>query len=154
MGPFTIVHTHGNGTLTIQRTPHITDRVNIQQVKPYFCNPWLASLKKCESAVLRIQHYLVHSLHSILPLFGSFPLSRIKLFKSWYYRSTRILHTSPTSKNNHEAERHYKYICTLPFHRLHDQPLHAATSCSGCRSCRLAANPYANNRYYYFCLQC
>jgi hypothetical protein len=37
IGPFTIIHhTHVNGTLTIQRTPHIMDCVNIREVKPYF----------------------------------------------------------------------------------------------------------------------
>jgi hypothetical protein len=36
IGPFTIIHIHVNGTLTIQCTPHIPDRVNIRQVKPYF----------------------------------------------------------------------------------------------------------------------
>jgi hypothetical protein len=38
IGPFTIIHTHVNGTITIQQTPHVTDRVNIHQVKPYFRN--------------------------------------------------------------------------------------------------------------------
>jgi hypothetical protein len=38
MGPFTIVQTYVNGILTIQGTPHVTDRVNIRQVKPYFRN--------------------------------------------------------------------------------------------------------------------
>ena len=35
LGPFRIVHTHTNGTVTIQRTPHVTDRVNIRQIRPY-----------------------------------------------------------------------------------------------------------------------
>jgi hypothetical protein len=39
IGPFTILHSHVNGTLTIpQRTPDVIDRVNIRQVKPYFRN--------------------------------------------------------------------------------------------------------------------
>jgi hypothetical protein len=38
IGTFTIVHAHVNGTITIQRTPHVTDRVNIRQVQPYFRN--------------------------------------------------------------------------------------------------------------------
>jgi hypothetical protein len=39
LGPFQIVHTHINGTVTIQRTPHVTDRLHIRQIRPYFRNP-------------------------------------------------------------------------------------------------------------------
>jgi hypothetical protein len=39
IGPFCIIQTHVNGALTIQRTPDITDRLNIRQVKPYFRTP-------------------------------------------------------------------------------------------------------------------
>ena len=39
LGPFQIVNTHVNGTVTIQKTPHITDRVNVRQIRPYFRNP-------------------------------------------------------------------------------------------------------------------
>jgi transposase len=39
LGPFRIVSTHVNGTITIQRTPHVTDRLNICQIQPYFRNP-------------------------------------------------------------------------------------------------------------------
>jgi hypothetical protein len=38
IGPFTVVQTHVNGTLTIQRTPDVLDQVNIRQAKPYFRN--------------------------------------------------------------------------------------------------------------------
>jgi hypothetical protein len=38
IGPFPIVQAHTNGTVTIQRTPHVTDRLNIGQIKPYFRN--------------------------------------------------------------------------------------------------------------------
>lgn len=34
-GPFKIVTVHTNGTITIQRAPHILERVTIRQVKPY-----------------------------------------------------------------------------------------------------------------------
>jgi hypothetical protein len=39
LGPFCIVNTHVNGTVTIQRTPHVTDCLNIRQICSYFCNP-------------------------------------------------------------------------------------------------------------------
>jgi hypothetical protein len=39
IGPFPIIQTHVNVTLTIQHTPHVTDRVNIREVKPYFRLP-------------------------------------------------------------------------------------------------------------------
>jgi hypothetical protein len=35
---FSIIQTHTNGTITIQWTPHVIDRLNIQQIKPYFRN--------------------------------------------------------------------------------------------------------------------
>jgi hypothetical protein len=38
IAPFTIIHAHADGTITIQQTPHVTDCVNIRQVKPYFHN--------------------------------------------------------------------------------------------------------------------
>jgi hypothetical protein len=34
-GPHQIVQVHANGTLSIQRTPHLIERVNIRQVRPY-----------------------------------------------------------------------------------------------------------------------
>jgi transposase InsO family protein len=39
LGPFRIVQTHVNGTVTIQKTPHVTDRLNIRQIRPYFRTP-------------------------------------------------------------------------------------------------------------------
>jgi hypothetical protein len=38
IGPFLITQAHTNGTVTIQQTPHVTDRLNIWQIKPYFRN--------------------------------------------------------------------------------------------------------------------
>jgi hypothetical protein len=35
LGPYTIVHAHENGTVTIQKQPFVTDRVNIRRIKPY-----------------------------------------------------------------------------------------------------------------------
>ena len=35
IGPFRIIQVHTNGTITIQRTPHIVERINIRRVKPY-----------------------------------------------------------------------------------------------------------------------
>jgi hypothetical protein len=34
-GPYTIQQVHTNGTLTIQRAPHVTERINIRRVIPY-----------------------------------------------------------------------------------------------------------------------
>ena len=34
-GPFTVLQTHVNGTITIQRAPGVDERVNIRTVKPY-----------------------------------------------------------------------------------------------------------------------
>ena len=34
-GPFPVVQVHTNGTLTIRRSPTLTDRVNIRRVRPY-----------------------------------------------------------------------------------------------------------------------
>ena len=34
-GPFRITQIHTNGTITIQRRPHVTDRVNIRRFRPY-----------------------------------------------------------------------------------------------------------------------
>ena len=36
IGPFRIIQVHTNGTITIQHTPHIVERINICQVKPYW----------------------------------------------------------------------------------------------------------------------
>ena len=35
-GPFKITRVHTNGTVTIQRTPSVTERINIRRIKPYF----------------------------------------------------------------------------------------------------------------------
>ena len=35
IGPFCIIQVYTNGTITFQRTPHIVERINIRQVKPY-----------------------------------------------------------------------------------------------------------------------
>ena len=35
LGPFIITKTHTNGTVTIKRTPHHYQRVNIRRIKPY-----------------------------------------------------------------------------------------------------------------------
>jgi transposase len=34
-GPYTIVNTHENNTITIKRKNNITERINIRRVKPY-----------------------------------------------------------------------------------------------------------------------
>lgn len=34
-GPHPIVQVHANGTLTVQRTPHVTERVNVRRVTPH-----------------------------------------------------------------------------------------------------------------------
>ena len=34
-GPYTIIQVHANGTVTFQRTMHITERVNIRRIKPF-----------------------------------------------------------------------------------------------------------------------
>jgi hypothetical protein len=36
-GPYTITQVHVNGTLTIQQSEHIMERINIQWVIPYHC---------------------------------------------------------------------------------------------------------------------
>ena len=33
-GPFSIVRTHTNGTVTIRVSPHVEDRVNVRRLKP------------------------------------------------------------------------------------------------------------------------
>ena len=33
--PFTITRVHSNGTVTIQRGPHVTERINIRRLIPY-----------------------------------------------------------------------------------------------------------------------
>ena len=35
IGPFSILQVHANGTLTIQRAPHIMERINIRRVIPF-----------------------------------------------------------------------------------------------------------------------
>ena len=34
-GPFTIERVHTNGTVTIRRNPHVTERINIRRLRPY-----------------------------------------------------------------------------------------------------------------------
>jgi len=34
-GPYNITQVHTNGTVTIQRTPHVRERINIRRIKPY-----------------------------------------------------------------------------------------------------------------------
>lgn len=34
-GPYRIIKTHVNGTLTLRLTPQVTERINIRRVKPY-----------------------------------------------------------------------------------------------------------------------
>ena len=41
IGPFRIIQVHTNGTITIPRTPHIVERINIRRVNPY--GHWLSS---------------------------------------------------------------------------------------------------------------
>ena len=36
IGPFIFTQVHTNGTVTFQRAPHIVERINIRQVKPYW----------------------------------------------------------------------------------------------------------------------
>ena len=36
-GPFCIEQVHVNGTVTIQRNTHVTERINICRVRPYWC---------------------------------------------------------------------------------------------------------------------
>ena len=38
-GPYRVVQAHDNGTVTIQKEPFVTDRVNIRRVSPYYANP-------------------------------------------------------------------------------------------------------------------
>ena len=35
-GPYSVLQVHTNGTLTIQRTPTLIDRVNIRRLRPLF----------------------------------------------------------------------------------------------------------------------
>ena len=35
-GPFQILQTHTNGTITIRRSPMVTERINIRRVRPFF----------------------------------------------------------------------------------------------------------------------
>jgi hypothetical protein len=35
IGPFRILQVHVNGTITIERNPNVTERINIRKVKPY-----------------------------------------------------------------------------------------------------------------------
>jgi hypothetical protein len=34
-GPFVIERVHANGTVTIRRSPHVTERINIRRLRPY-----------------------------------------------------------------------------------------------------------------------
>ena len=34
-GPYAIVEVHTNGTVTIQRKPNVTERINIRRLKPF-----------------------------------------------------------------------------------------------------------------------
>ena len=34
-GPYTIIQVHANGTVTFQRTMHITERIYIRRIKPF-----------------------------------------------------------------------------------------------------------------------
>ena len=34
-GPFTIERVHTNGTVTIRRSPFVTERINIRRIRPY-----------------------------------------------------------------------------------------------------------------------
>ena len=34
-GPYTITEVHTNGTVVIQRSPHVYERINIRRLKPY-----------------------------------------------------------------------------------------------------------------------
>ena len=34
-GPYRILHTHVNGTVTIRRSPTVTERINIHRLRPY-----------------------------------------------------------------------------------------------------------------------
>ena len=34
-GPYRILHTHVNGTVTIRRSPTVTERINIRRLRPY-----------------------------------------------------------------------------------------------------------------------
>ena len=36
LGPYTVVQTHNNGTVTIQKEPTVTDRVNIRRLLPFY----------------------------------------------------------------------------------------------------------------------
>ena len=33
--PYSIIQVHANGTVTFQRTMHITERINIRRIKPF-----------------------------------------------------------------------------------------------------------------------
>ena len=34
-GPFTVAQVHTNGNVTLQLSPHVTERINIRRVRPY-----------------------------------------------------------------------------------------------------------------------
>ena len=34
-GPFTISQIHTNGTVTIQRNPHVQERISLRRIRPY-----------------------------------------------------------------------------------------------------------------------
>ena len=35
-GPYKIIQVHCNGTVTIQRSPHTVERLNIRRIRPYY----------------------------------------------------------------------------------------------------------------------
>ena len=45
-GPYAIVEAHANGTVTIQKEPTVTDRVNIRRVHPYYLKEKKPSRKR------------------------------------------------------------------------------------------------------------
>ena len=36
LGPYSITEVYANGTVRIQKSPHVTDRINIRRITPYF----------------------------------------------------------------------------------------------------------------------
>ena len=35
-GPFTVIEHHDNGTVTIQKSPCVTDNINVRRLDPFF----------------------------------------------------------------------------------------------------------------------
>ena len=35
-GPYCVVQAYENGTVTIQKAPFVTDRVNVRRIRPYY----------------------------------------------------------------------------------------------------------------------